>query len=529
MKAIHRHLTLSQWHTDGEITYTGYADTEALKKYLITFPYKIEGCFSAIVECERELIAYVDPIRSLPLFYAQEKGALYISDNPYWIEEQLPPQKFSSEHLVEYLYCGYVLGKETLHPKIFQLRAGEKLTFDKKAQTLLISDYILFQPARHQPADQIRLKAQWETKLEQMMERLIRSLDGRPVALPLSGGFDSRLLAILFKEHGISNVTCFSYGSQGNKEAETSRSVANKLGFPWQFVPYTPEENRELMTCGEFLSFKQFASRYTSLPHFQDYLAVKKLDFPKETIFIPGHSLDFLAGSHIPLHWSSSHPISRNQLVQTLINVHASLWSPQKLEKKHLLPKSFSKPYTPEFIDKLLEEYTHFPHAYYEYWDWRERQAKYIANSVRVYEFFGYEWRMPFWDISLIRFWQHVPFDLRKNKKLFDRYMLKKQKKYGFTEKRIRKTVKDQIKKTPLFPILKKIKQNMTHLSHRFSSPKDPLHFTQLVRPNTYKEISYPGISVVSLISYLEVKQILEACRTSSRQSSDERQLRRLF
>ena len=42
-----------------------------------------------------------------------------------------------------------------------------------------------------------------------------------------------------------------------------------------------------------------------------------------------------------------------------------------------------------------------------------ERQAKFIVNSVRVYEFFGYAWRIPLWDRELIDFFLKVPLKYR--------------------------------------------------------------------------------------------------------------------
>jgi len=52
--------------------------------------------------------------------------------------------------------------------------------------------------------------------------------------------------------------------------------------------------------------------------------------------------------------------------------------------------------------------------------DWQERQAKFIVNSVRVYEFWGYEWRIPLWDNQLMDFFSGVPLKLRLEKKLYD-------------------------------------------------------------------------------------------------------------
>ena len=55
----------------------------------------------------------------------------------------------------------------------------------------------------------------------------------------------------------------------------------------------------------------------------------------------------------------------------------------------------------------------------YELWDWQERQAKYIVNSVRVYEQFQLDWWMPLWDIEFVRFWESVPLELREGRVWF--------------------------------------------------------------------------------------------------------------
>ena len=34
----------------------------------------------------------------------------------------------------------------------------------------------------------------------------------------------------------------------------------------------------------------------------------------------------------------------------------------------------------------------------YEFSEFKNRQTKYVITVQRVYEFFGYEWRLPLWD-----------------------------------------------------------------------------------------------------------------------------------
>ena len=54
-----------------------------------------------------------------------------------------------------------------------------------------------------------------------------------------------------------------------------------------------------------------------------------------------------------------------------------------------------------------------------EWFEWQERQAKFIANNVRGYEFLGLRWRLPFWDKDLVEWWRSVPLSLRIGRGLF--------------------------------------------------------------------------------------------------------------
>ncbi len=59
----------------------------------------------------------------------------------------------------------------------------------------------------------------------------------------------------------------------------------------------------------------------------------------------------------------------------------------------------------------------------FEYFDWIERQSKFIVNSVRVYEGHGFDWWLPWWDEELLRFWASVPLSLRFGTRLRNHYV----------------------------------------------------------------------------------------------------------
>ncbi|MDI2587661.1 asparagine synthase-related protein [Psychrobacillus sp. NEAU-3TGS] len=133
---------------------------------------------------------------------------------------------------------GYVTGKNTLYTNVKQIQAGEYLVFDKKNKELRTSHYFKFHHGEYSKKNQDELVEELDQVHVRVFQRLIDSLEGRPAILPLSGGYDSRLIAVMLKRLGYENVICFTYGLCSNWEVKISKMVAEQLGFKWIFVPY---------------------------------------------------------------------------------------------------------------------------------------------------------------------------------------------------------------------------------------------------------------------------------------------------
>ena len=88
---------------------------------------RIDGGFAVVNASGGSLVAAVDRLRTVPLFYGQHGGQLYLSDDAYWVADQLPPHDLDEVCAAEFLLLGFVTGPDTLHPLVKQLQAGELL------------------------------------------------------------------------------------------------------------------------------------------------------------------------------------------------------------------------------------------------------------------------------------------------------------------------------------------------------------------------------------------------------------------
>lgn len=364
------------------------------------------GFFAFIIERDGSAIAGVDAIRSIPLFYSAGDG---VSDSAEWVRQHRAGSTLDVDAHTEFLLAGYVTGNRTLWTGVEQIGAGELVVL--REGTIERHCYIEFDHATASPRSREELTAELDGVLDPIFRRLIAYAAGRQIVVPLSGGYDSRLIVTMLKLAGYENVVCFTYGTPGNAESVVSRNVAESLGYRWLFAEYTDEEWRSNWSSSEAARFREFSSGHCSLPLLQDWLAISKLvrtgALEKDCVIVPGHAGDFIAGSHITR--MLLHPFNRRKekVVNYIIDGHFSNAPASSRERLTALRHRIA--------DALGDDCDSDEGVArsYEKWMWKERQSKYISNSLRVYDHFGLDWWMPLWDTAFIHYWNSVPLDYR--------------------------------------------------------------------------------------------------------------------
>jgi len=428
------------WHTKGACSVKGYMFTpegnflsgDKLASYfsginnieeIKSVISNANGQFSLIIVLQNQCLLAVDPIRTFPVLYSTFDNTFFISDSFNTLMNHANNVTWNQVACEEYLAAGYVTGKETLSEEIHQVRAGELVTFNIENGELQEEFYYTYQTDSVFEATEEDLSVELEGILERVGQRLIASLQGRHAIVSLSGGYDSRLIASMLKSAGYQDVTCLTYGRKGNPDMLIAEKVAKELSYNWLCVEYNDELINNYTTDPDFHKYYQFAANGISMFYLQDYFAIKYLkenaSVPDDAIFIPGHTGDFLAGTNIIKHNLKSGHESNDELVRRILRtkyIFCPISHPHKAIIENRIHKTLVEK---QIVDKA------FSYTIHEDWDMKERLTKLIVNSARVYDWFGYNYRLPFWDNELTGFFRQVPYELKENRRLFDSVLRK--------------------------------------------------------------------------------------------------------
>lgn len=354
---------------------------------------QLNGVFSVVVSLPFATYLISDITRTIPIFYTKQEDKWVISDDANQLYKTYGLD-FSDFGKKEFKHVGYVTGRKTLLDNLYQLQAAEIVEL---AENKVVSyEYWSYLTNKETEKSLPEFQGELLVIYAALARRLIKAAQGKVIVVPLSGGYDSRLVLSLLVKYGYKNISCFTYGVKSSFEVQIAKKVAAKLNVKLEVIEYSNAFVDEYFDKEEFFDYIKFGANFVSLSHIQDFLAVKYLDvndlIPSDSVFAPGHSGDLFAGTHI------SKKISINS---TLEEVKA------EINRAHFSLNSGC------IGDVVCYEDSSLPYSRMESWSWKERQSKFIVNSLRVYDYFGYEFALPLWDKELASFFREVPHKLK--------------------------------------------------------------------------------------------------------------------
>lgn len=383
-----------------------YLDVSDLQEWASRIK-SLNGTYAVIRNAPDFSAAAIDISRLFPIFYRRNADSITITDDPYALVRH--GDKESAVGVAQYLATGNTFDGCTLVDSIRQLRPAECITADGN----LFSTFSLVVPLSeiHAPTNE-----DFSACLDNVFSRLVRSLDGRQVVIPLSGGYDSRLIACMLHKHGYKNVVCFTAGVPGNVESKVSPQVAKSLGFKFYNIDTTAPDLAALVSSSN-PDFVRYYKHLGCLSNFQwlfEYAAVvrlRQLDaLSPNAVFIPGHTADVAAGSSITRAVMRS-DATLDYMVSAILHDNFEYGGGKSLRPvvADCLNRSFPKDVAPwsVFQDFIV----------------RNVNVPNINNSARVYEFFGHEVRLPFYDAEFLSFFAHLPLDALLSCRFYSDYV----------------------------------------------------------------------------------------------------------
>jgi len=400
-----------------------FANSNHAKKYIDSLNIN----FSVIILTENCCIMAVDKIRSTPIIYTKSHNKWFVDCKLSRLIGAVGEKKIDRNSALSIAMSGYTIGDSTIYETVYSLVAGQ-IVFLRGHDNIKKIQYYHYLPK----TDVVNNNSNYANELKNVtigiLKKTIKSLNGRQAIIPLSAGNDSRLIASGFRYLGYDNVKCYSYGFE-DFESQTSRVIAKKLGYEWRLIKLSTSNEKAFYKSDEFKDYLNYSDVGVSIPVVRWLSTVRILKKSKwidnNAVFINGNSGDFISGGHInkTLYCSAiERKLHMRHVLKLFTEKHFRLWGRLQNKKNYgVINKLLLSEY-----NKLLEYDNEISiESLYESLEYSHRQTKYVVSAQRVYEYYGYEWRLPLWDVDYLDFWANVPLNFKYKQRLYTDVLLK--------------------------------------------------------------------------------------------------------
>ena len=179
--------------------------------------------FSILIWNKSYVLAAVDQISSYPLIYKKDKNKIKVSDHINFFKK-----KINNKSLIQIKYAGYTIYNNTVYKNVFGLRPLEYISKNKKIYKQRIFKKFDFSYKKKNNKNLI------VSKLTKIFIKIFKEIKNksknRKIFVPLSAGYDSRVIISMLFEVGCKNVETFTYGRKNVRDFAIARQISEKLG-----------------------------------------------------------------------------------------------------------------------------------------------------------------------------------------------------------------------------------------------------------------------------------------------------------
>jgi asparagine synthase (glutamine-hydrolysing) len=396
----------------------GIKKTDTLSDFLS----QIRGHYSFVIHRNNMLVAVVDKVCSIPLFYKETSDTIIISNNAGIIKKHLCNNlDIDNSSILEISMSGYTLGRKTLYSSMYQIMAGEYMHIHDDSR-IERRYYHTYSPWKVNTRTKSSLKNELTNVLLDVMDKVASTTKNKKIIVPLSAGYDSRLIVSGLKQVGVEDVLCISYGRENSFEVLAAHDIAKKLGYEFKHIHYDSDYIRNFYNSDEYSEFKKHFNRYNSVEFLQDMSAISFMtansEIDKDSVIVNGMSGDYISGAHTLDIFSKIEP-EFDVAITEYIHKHYNLWASllNNNNKKAIADNILM------FLRYRIPDFENFDksnvYAIFEALEYYGRQSKFVIKGQEVYDYYGYDWRLPLWDSTFVDFWEGVPLNYKLSQKLY--------------------------------------------------------------------------------------------------------------
>lgn len=382
------------------------------------------GNWAAIIEADDKTFLIADGPRSFPILYTFD-GEWLVSSDPQQLIQTMADPRLDQAAAAEFLNACFVLGDDTLISGVKSVPAASivELSADGKYDA---REHLCLMPTSQQRLGARDVLEIFHDELLSVFGRLLEDANGRQLLVPLSGGADSRLILAVLRELEAPNVHTFTYGFPEALEAKLSREVSENLGYPWHHVTFSAQDLYKRWWQPKTNAFLQDCWTGLALPHIQDWYALgdlrKNPEIADDAIILPGHTI--VGNEHDDWCFDPKVGVDRERMVKILAGHHLNQQGNAKkalrVDNSRQKIEGFVTAHWPDENPATRSDVT-------TAFNLAERQPKYINNSMRGYEHFGFQWALPMLERGPWQVWINAAQELHDSARSeYKRYVQQK-------------------------------------------------------------------------------------------------------
>lgn len=419
------------WSTDNGVCFSGniFYRNQLLDQYEVVNHFStitslqsfirvlknMNGFFSVIVENETDIYIGSSHIQTIPLFY-YEGDKICITDKYRWLENKISADTYSAELATEFVYSSQIFTNETLCSDIKQLQGGEAVQFSKTDSCIAASERY-YSPPSSSVMNEHQLKEKLDKCLDEVFSRVKELAEDQELILLLSGGYDSRLVALKIYEQNIQNVSAVTGNWSSSYDIPVAKDISQNLGFNFVEIEQSREDIIETYNSKSYKKIEEAVSGHGTIFPTPTYQHSKNMidrssKLPGDGLIISG--MTPADGMEIPVKSINSNSMEYEELLNFIMDKYYS-FGPISADVEKVLRKRISNrlPDSSEFtsieVQKILMR-------------WYLDGINSNSPDKYTYKLYGYDVWEPFHDQEFLEFFSSLPLEYQYDRRILESY-----------------------------------------------------------------------------------------------------------